>query len=298
MRHITVLRTEAVEGLALASDSVVLDCTFGSGGHAEAIIEKLNEKGTYIGLDADPAAIMAGKERFLETNPTIHLVNENFSQLETVLSELEIRAPHAILADLGWRIEQFEAGERGFSFTAEEPLHMTYGDPQHYSFTAQSIVNEWAEGDIANVLYGYGEEQFSRRIAKRIVDTRDQHGEISTARELADVIRGAVPAWYRNRPVHPATKSFQALRIAVNDEFAVLEELLAKGYQRLTPQGRMAIITFHSLEDRIVKHTFKSFVSERNASLITKKPITATAEEIKQNPRARSAKLRIIQKHD
>lgn len=297
MQHITVLLKEAVSALALASDSVVVDCTLGSGGHAREILDHLHKEGTYIGLDADQTA-MAANQGLREHDATVHLVHRNFSHLSEVLDELGVEEVDAVLADLGWRSEQFADGGKGFSFTADEPLHMTFGDPSDYLFTAHDIINGWAEEDIANVLYGYGEEHFSRRIAKAIVTTRHDHGEITSARELAEVIEKAVPAWYRKGKTHAATKSFQALRIAVNDEFMVLEELLSAAYDRLRPHGRLTIISFHSLEDRIVKHTFKSFVEERSASLITKKPITPTTEELAQNPRARSAKLRVIEKHD
>ena len=297
MRHITVLREEAVDALAIkASDSVVVDATFGSGGHAREILQRLGPDGVYIGIDADPAAIEAGKRIVEGAVPTVDLVVKNFRHLGEVLEEVGIDEVDAVLADLGWRIEQFEEGGRGFSFYADEPLLMTYGDPEDHLFTAKDIVNEWAVEDIANVLFGYGEEQFARRIAEAVVSHREVNGPIETALELSELIEVAVPTWYRRRRTHPATKTFQALRIAVNDEFLVLEEFIAAAYTHLSPGGRLAIITFHSLEDRIVKHAFREIAEKSHASIVTKKPITAGEAEITANPRARSAKLRVLEK--
>lgn len=298
MQHITVLQEESVQALALASDSVVVDCTLGSGGHARTIIDQLGKGGVYIGLDADPQAIADNQSLKTNTAARVELVHNNFRNLTSVLDELGFQTIDAILADLGWRIEQFEAGERGFSFSADEPLFMTFGNPEDYLITAKDIVNEWKEEDLANVFYGYGEERFARRIAKAIGAAREARGPIETAVQLADIIKHAVPGWYRAGKTHPATKSFQALRIAVNDEFSSLETLITDGVARLAPGGRIAIITFHSLEDRIVKQAFRSFVTAGTATLITKKPLTPSPDELARNPRARSAKLRVIQKHD
>ncbi len=295
MQHITVLKTEAVEGLNLKPNSIVVDATLGAGGHARAILNQLDSNGTYIGIDADATAVAILSELNKQTPATVHLVVANFSKLAAVLDELEIGEVDAILADLGWRTEQFTDGNKGFSFGGDEPLLMTYGDPADYAFTAHDIVNGWAEGDIANVIYAYGEERYSRRIAKAIVEARYKH-TITTAKELASIIEASVPASYRNGRTHAATKSFQGLRIAVNDEFAVLEQFLAAAWTRLSIGGRLVVISFHSLEDRIVKHTFKQFALEKAGIILTKKPITATREELLSNPRARSAKLRIIQK--
>ncbi len=294
MQHITVLKTEAVEGLALEPDSVVVDATLGAGGHAGLILNELTTKGTFIGLDADSTSVAALQQ--LKSSPaTVHLVVSNFAKLGDVLDELGVGAPDAILADLGWRTDQFTDGHKGFSFSADEPLLMTYGDPADYAFTAADIVNSWKEEDIANVIYGYGEERYSRHIAAKIIEVRKK-ARITTALQLAEIIASAVPPGYRNGRINPATKSFQGLRIAVNDEFGVLEAFLATAWERLAPQGRLAIISFHSLEDRIVKHTFKEYVQNNTGVLLSKKPIVASPEELKQNPRARSAKLRIIQK--
>lgn len=294
MQHITVLKSEAVEGLALTPNSVVVDATLGAGGHAGLILNELTTDGIFIGLDADETAIDA-LSHLMDAPATVHLVVRNFAKLSGVLAELGIPRVTAILADLGWRTDQFTDGEKGFSFGAAEPLLMTYGNPSEYAFTAGDIVNDWKETDIANVIYGYGEERYSRRIAAAIVAAR-QSARIVTAKQLADIIASAVPSSYRNGRTNPATKSFQGLRIAVNDEFCALESFLATAWEHLEAGGRLAIISFHSLEDRIVKHTFKEFVRTETGVAITKKPIVPSREELQANPRARSAKLRIIQK--
>lgn len=298
MRHVTVLAEEAINILNLGKGSVVVDCTLGSGGHAEQILSVIGNSGTYIGIDADKTAVTAASYLKSQAGPTVHLVHNNFRNIQEILDELKIDQVDAILADLGWRMEQFDgtSGEkRGFSFREDEPLHMTFGSPQSYPFTAQDIINQWDAEDIANVLFGYGEEHFSRRIAQAIVEAR-QETEITSSRQLADLIAGAVPAHYRRKKTHPATKSFQALRIAVNDEFDALDVLMHDGFDRLSSGGRMAIITFHSLEDRMVKHVFRDYVRDQKGVLVHKKPMTPTTEEITNNSRSRSAKLRTIEK--
>ncbi len=298
MRHITVLQQEATHELNLSKGSVVVDCTLGSAGHAETILSIIGKEGTYIGLDADKTAIEANTHLHSEYKATIHLVHSNFRDIKQTLETLGINSVDAVLADLGWRMEQFDgsSGEkRGFSFQEDEPLHMTFGSPNDYPFTAHDIVNEWDEEDIANVVYAYGEEHFSRRIAKAIVEKRKEE-EITSSVQLADIIYHAVPVPYRRKRTHPATKSFQALRIAVNDEFDALKELLASGMDVLKPGGRMGIISFHSLEDRIVKQTFREYARDQKGVLVFKKPMAPSAEEQNSNPRARSAKYRVIEK--
>lgn len=297
MRHVTVLKNESIEALNLKESSVVVDCTLGSGGHGMAIASHLGADGVYVGFDADPSAIKENEKRFSDVTPTVHLINDNFRNIQATLTELNITNVDAILADLGWRMEQF-SGEtpkaRGFSFQTDEPLLMTYGNPEKYPFTAKDIVNEWDEEDIANVIYGYGEERAARKIARAIVEKR-KDSLIETSLQLANLIAEVVKTPRRVK-THPATRTFQALRIAVNDEFEALETLLSDGFAALKPGGRMAIISFHSLEDRIVKHTFRSYVHDQQAVLVNKKPITASPEELENNPRSRSAKLRVIEK--
>lgn len=295
MKHITVLLHEAVEALELTPSSVVVDATFGSGGHAREILKQLGPDGVYIGIDADASAFELAREEIESFEATTHLVVDNFRSLGSILDRLQIEKVDAVLADLGWRTEQFTEGDRGFSFNDEHALTMTYGDPALYTFTAHDIVNFWDENNIADVIYGYGEERGSRRIARAIVEAREEK-TIETAAELAAIVKEALPARFQNPRIHPATKTFQALRIAVNDELGALELLLHDGFVRLHEGGRMAIITFHSIEDRVVKHIFKAFTDEHSAEKITKKPIVPTDEEVKENPRARSAKLRVIQK--
>jgi 16S rRNA (cytosine1402-N4)-methyltransferase len=298
MKHITVLQQEAVSMLNLSKDSVVVDCTLGSGGHAGEILKLLGAKGTYIGIDVDKTALKANAELQKLSKAKVILEQANFRNIGSSLEKLGFERVDAILADLGWRMEQFdgEAGEpRGFSFNREEPLFMTYGSSGDYPFTAYEIVNDWKEEDIANVIYAYGDERYSRRIARKIVEVREQ-SPICTSLELAAVVESAIPRMHGKKRIHPATKTFQALRIAVNDEFDALRELLVDGFEKLAPKGRMAIITFHSLEDRIVKETFREFTRDQKGLLVHKKPIGPSPEELQENPRSRSAKLRTIEK--
>lgn len=297
MKHVTVLLQEAVSLLNLSEDSVVVDCTLGSGGHGTHIVNALGSNGIYIGIDADKSAIEDNSSLHTNTKAHVALVEGNFRTIKAILAKENIEKVDAILADLGWRIEQFEGtkGEpRGFSFKKDEPLAMTFGSPTKYAFTAYDIINEWKEEDIANVIFAYGEERLSRRIARRIVAEREIQ-PIETSLQLADIVARAVPN-FKGKRTHPATKTFQALRIAVNDEFDALRDLLLDGFDCLKPGGRMAIISFHSLEDRIVKETFRTFIRDQKGVQVTKKPTVASPEELEANPRARSAKLRVIEK--
>lgn len=294
MIHKTVLLHEAVDALLVAPDSIVVDATFGSGGHAREIATLLGPDGTFIGIDADESALQ--KEKLGETTATVHLINDNFRNITETLSSLHIECVDAILADLGWRMEQFADGQKGFSFLHDGPLHMTFGDPEQYAFTAHDIVNGWEEHVIADIIFGYGEERFARRIAKGIVSDR-KRDPIETTHQLVEVIKSAVPKVAQRGKTHPATKTFQALRMAVNEELPALEEFIQAGFTALKPGGRLAIISFHSIEDRVVKHAFRSFVDSEAGELVNKKPISASEDELAENPRARSAKLRIIRKY-
>jgi 16S rRNA (cytosine1402-N4)-methyltransferase len=294
MQHKTVLLREAVEALSLSPDSIVVDATFGSGGHARQIVQQLDERGCYIGIDADATAL--DRSKLGEVSPQIHLVNDNFGNITNILRSLHSSEVDAILADLGWRMEQFADGTKGLSFQHDGPLMMTFGDPKKYPFTAEDIINDWEEEVIANILFGYAEERFARRIAKAIVEQR-QYSRITSTKELVEIVEGVLPkAAARHGKVHPATKTFQALRIAVNDELGVLERFIKDGFSALRSGGRMAIITFHSIEDRVVKHSFRELKDAELAILTPKKPIVPSREELKENPRARSAKLRVITK--
>lgn len=292
-KHITVLQNEAVEILDIKPDSIIVDATFGGGGHALQICKHLGKNGVFIGIDADKTALKNRREELEETKPTIHLINDNFSNLKEILSSLNIKKVDGILADLGWRTDQFTDGNKGFSFQVDEPLLMTFGNHDDYLFTAYDIINGWQEEDIANVIFGYGEERHSRRIAKNIVQERKK-APIKTTFQLAEIVSKSVPK--TKSSINQSTKTFQALRIAVNDELGRLEEFLSEASVFLAEKGTLAIITFHSLEDRIVKLRFKDMVRTENFILLNKKPITASTEELTENKRARSAKLRAIRK--
>jgi len=289
-QHETVLLHEAVDALAIDPTDTIVDATFGAGGHAANILDQLNEQGRFIGIDVDATALGSPLKKL----KNVTLVQGNFRALDTILSSLPVGKVDGILADLGWRMEQFSGNGKGFSFRVDEPLLMTLGASKDYAFTARDIVNDWDEEVIANIIYGYGEDRFARRIANRIVNTRVET-PIETSVQLADLVRAAVPAAVRRGRIHPATKTFQALRIAVNEELQVLETFIEVALAALNPSGRLAIITFHSLEDRVVKHAFKAAAENNLGTVVTKRPITASTEELAQNPRARSAKLRIFQ---
>ena len=291
MNHETVLLDEAVEALAIKPGDTIIDTTFGAGGHARAILDTLGSGGHYIGIDTDASAL----RHDLNELENVTLVHGNFRNLHKLVSSLDITNVSGILADLGWRMEQFSGNGRGFSFRHDEPLLMTLGDPADYDFTARDIVNEWDEHVLADIIYGYGEERFARRIAKKIVDTR-QTNPIETSKQLSDLIVSAYPAIARHGRTHVATKTFQALRIAVNEELKAIEELIEQGINELAPAGKLVIITFHSIEDRVVKHAFKAAQAVERGIVVTKKPITASELELERNPRARSAKLRIFEK--
>ncbi len=292
--HTSVLLHEAIDSLSLHDEDIVLDATLGGAGHALAIAEKLGREGTLIGFDLDPDAILRAEVALKNAKPKKHFVQANFRNLSEELGKLKIPTITKALFDLGWSGYQLAAG-RGFSFLSDEPLLMTYGTPSKDMLTAEKIVNEWGEESLADVIYGWGEERYSRRIAKMIVERRVKN-PFKTASDLADAIKAAVPPPYRYGRLHPATRTFQALRIAVNDELGALKEGLESAWKALAPEGRIAVITFHSIEDRIVKRTFVEWEKAGEGTKVSKKPIPPTEEEIKTNPRARSAKLRVIQK--
>ena len=292
MKHIPVLLHETVSALALSPNSTVVDATLGGGGHGREILRLLGPKGTYVGIDADPTAL--ANVSLPTEGARIILVNENFRNIKSVVTEHQLQ-PDAIIADLGWRTDQFEEGGKGFSFHNDEPLLMTFGDPSKHLFTADDVVNEWGEESLRDIIRGYGEERFAGRVAKAIVTAREQ-GRIKTARALADIIAAAVPSFGRPSKIHPATRTFQAIRIAVNDELGALQEFLKEGFSALAQNGRFAIISFHSLEDRIVKRFWNEQITSGQAIRLHKKPIVADDDERTTNPRSRSAKLRAIEK--
>lgn len=290
--HVSVLLHESIEVLALRADDIVVDATLGGAGHARAICAQLGTRGMFVGFDLDEAAIRRAETALSGVSPTVVLVNDNFRTMGEALRTRGIRATK-VLFDLGWSSYQLSAG-RGFSFLADEPLDMNYR-AGGTGLTARAVVNSWAESSLADVIYGFGGERFARRIARGIVTAREKR-PIETSRELGEIVRAAVPAIARRGKTHPATKTFQAIRIAVNDELGSLDEGLSGAWSELQPGGRIAVISFHSLEDRAVKDRFLSWEKQGLARRITKKPLAPSPAELRENPRARSAKLRTIEK--
>ncbi|GIO65546.1 16S rRNA (cytosine(1402)-N(4))-methyltransferase RsmH [Paenibacillus cookii] len=312
--HITVLKEEATEGLHIKRDGIYVDCTLGGAGHSSLIASKLGEYGRLIALDQDDWALNNARERLAPYEDKVSLVKTNFRHLEDALKELAVPMKDGIpqvdgiLYDLGVSSPQFDEGERGFSYNHDAPLDMRMD--RSSDLTAWHIVNEWPEQEIARVLYRYGEEKFSRRIAKFIIEHRKE-APIQTTGQLVDIIKEGIPAAARRTGGHPAKRSFQALRIAVNDELGAFEESLHQAVRCLAPGGRVSVITFHSLEDRICKQIFNGYVGKCTCppdfpmcvcggkgelKLVNRKPIVPGEEELGLNPRARSAKLRVAEK--
>ena len=292
--HEPVLMEEVLTALAVAPTDTVIDATLGGAGHFARLLAALGEGGTIIGIDADPEALERARETYAEDRrperPVAHLVNDNFRNLARMLERLHLSTADAILFDLGWSGYQV-ASSRGFSFTdPTQPLLMTYAASGE---TAADLVNSATEEELADLIFTYGEERFARPIARAIVAARREE-RILTTGALVAAIEGGTPEWYHHRRIHPATKTFQALRIAVNDEFGALKGGLAAALHALAPGGRLAILTFHSAEDRIVKQAFREAERAGLGSLPHKKPIVPTRVEIAHNRRARSAKLRVF----
>jgi 16S rRNA (cytosine1402-N4)-methyltransferase len=291
--HQTVLLDESVEGLSLKAGDTAVDATVGTGGHAEKIAQAIGEKGTLMLIDVDENSIARSKERLQDAPAKLIFVQGNFRNIKTLAEEAGIKSAEGILFDLGWHSEQLAAG-RGLSFKSDEPLIMTLGT-RSSTLTAKDIIADWDEEEIAHMIRSYGEERFAGRIARAIVEAREEK-PIETSKELAEIISRSVPGFYRRGRLHPATRTFQALRIAVNDELDALKEALAEALTLLSPGGRLAVISFHSLEDRIVKQLFRAAEEEGTGKRITKKPLVPRDTERAENPRARSAKLRIFEK--
>lgn len=298
VKHIPVLLNEVIENLNLKLGDTVFDGTVGGGGYLQRLCEVVGKKGLVVGIDQDEDALVRANKRIKKCsgcNCRLELVNENFRNIDSVLKDLNISEVQGVALDIGLSSFQFEESGRGFSFQKDEPLLMTFSkDPNKAIFTAREIVNSWDEENIADIIYGYGGEKFSRRIAKNIIEARKEK-PIETTSELAKIVEDSIPAWLRGRSkIHAATKTFQALRIAVNDEIGALKEGLQKGFEALSKEGRMAVVSFHSSEDRIIKNFMKEKKDSGEGSLVFKKPLTPNDEEIKNNPRSRSAKLRVI----
>lgn len=296
MQHETVLLKETVDGLNLKAGNVVFDCTLGGGGHSVYIAEKFNKTVRIIAVDRDSEALERAESRLKKIGANYTLVLSDYRNLDEVLNNQKIDKVQGVIMDLGLSSNQLDESGRGFTFKNNEPLLMTFVAPKEKPLiTALTILNEWAEETIADIIYGYADERYAKRIAKKIVEIRKDK-EIKTTDDLVEIIKQAVPAIYQRGKIHFATKTFQAIRMAVNDELGALQEGLVKAFERLSIGGRMAVISFHSGEDRIIKNYFRDQVKNQKGILINKKPIIATKEEITKNPRSRSAKLRIIEK--
>ncbi len=327
--HVSVLLNEAIDGLMIRAGDIFVDGTLGDGGHSLEVQKRFGDKVIIVGIDRDQNAIdrvqekfagVAGKEK--EGTGKIFLRQGNFRNVEGILKSAGFEKADKFLFDIGLSSRQLEESGRGFSFKKDEPLIMTFENSIDSSvggssgtgaaFTAKEVVNTWQEESLADVIYGFGEEKFARRIAKGIVEAR-QTKEIETTGELVEIIKKSTPFYYHFGKIHPATRTFQAIRIAVNDELGSLADGLKSAWRVLSPGGRIAVISFHSLEDRIVKNYFNELKKGSDAygdedgnvnvngnvsraKIITKKPIVASDEEVERNPRARSAKLRIIEK--
>jgi 16S rRNA (cytosine1402-N4)-methyltransferase len=305
--HISVLLNESVNALVTDTGGIYVDCTLGGSGHASAIANQLDTGGRLIGLDQDPAAIQAGKERLSQAQCKIDIVKSNFRFLGKVLNELEIEQVNGILFDLGVSSHQLDVAERGFSYMQDAPLDMRM-DPEA-GICAGDVVNSYKEEELTRILYEYGEERWAKRIAGFVVDAR-KNGPIATTGELVEIIKNAIPAAARREGPHPAKRTFQAIRIEVNNELEILRDTFVAAVERLKIGGRICIITFHSLEDRIAKQTLQNLAkncvcppampicncNHKAQIKILGKPVMPSRAEIEANSRSRSAKLRIAEK--
>lgn len=292
--HIPVLLHECLEGMNLRPGTTVVDGTINGGGHSAAIAEKYGAQITIIGIDMDADALERSRVRLARFATPVILVCNSFKNISSIVQQHAPGKVHAVLLDLGLSSDQFEMSGRGFSFQKDEPLLMTFKkDPTTNDVTAADIVNTWEESSIATIISGFGEERYAHRIARAIVEHR-QHERIERTGQLVDIITRVMPSSSRRYKIHPATRTFQALRIAVNGELSLLPEALAGARSVLVPGGRLCVISFHSLEDRIVKQYFKQCAEEGDI-VITKKPIVPSDDEIIRNPRSRSSKLRILE---
>jgi 16S rRNA (cytosine1402-N4)-methyltransferase len=310
-QHETVLLEETVDGLNIKPDGVYVDCTLGGAGHSQKVLSQLGENGHLYAFDQDDFAISEAKETLKEgiENGQVTLIKDNFRNLKEALKQVNIEKVDGVLYDLGVSSPQLDDGERGFSYNADATLDMRMNQSQ--KLTAYDIVNEWDYNDIVRILFQYGEEKFSKQIARKIEAHREMK-PIETTFELVDIIKEAIPAPARRTGGHPAKRTFQAIRIAVNDELNAVSESLKQAIELINVEGRISVITFHSLEDRIVKHLFKEYstveeppknmpilpsqLEKAPLKLINNKVILPSEEEVERNKRSRSAKLRIVEK--
>lgn len=302
-KHFSVMLEECIEMLDIKEDGIYVDCTLGGAGHSKEILNRLSSKGRLIGIDQDLDALKAAKEK-LKDFKNVTYVHDNFYNIKEILKSLEIEKVDGILMDLGVSSYQLDEGERGFSYMKEAALDMRMNRDE--PFSAYNVVNEYSEDELFRILRDFGEEKFSRRIAARIIEKR-KIKPIETTLELVKIIDECIPAKFKREGGHPAKRTFQAVRIEVNSELSILDRAIEDGIEALNKDGVMAIITFHSLEDRIVKNKFKDLIDPCKCpkelpmcvcgkkpivKLINKKPIEATKEELENNSRSRSAKLR------
>ena len=305
--HVSVLLDECLDGLAIKPDGIYVDGTLGGAGHSSQIVKRLTT-GRLIGIDRDPVALCAAGERLAPFADRVTLVHSNFCQIAQVLKDLDISGVDGILLDLGVSSPQLDDGSRGFSYMVDAPLDMRMNGEDVMS--AYDVVNTWSQEELKRILYDYGEERYAPQIAGAICRRREQK-PIETTLELVDVIRSTMPAAALREKQHPAKRSFQAIRIAVNDELGSVEKVMKDAVPCLNPGGRLAVITFHSLEDRIVKNAMANAAKgctcppnfpvcvcgkKPQVKVLTRKPIVSGEEELERNPRARSAKLRVCEK--
>ena len=305
--HVSVLLQECIDGLAIKPDGIYVDGTLGGAGHSSQIAKRLTT-GRLIGIDRDPVALKAAGERLKPYEDRVTLVHSNFCDMAQVLEELNIPGVDGILLDLGVSSPQLDDGARGFSYMADAPLDMRMNSQD--TLSAHEVVNTWPQEELKRILYTYGEERYAPQIASAICRRRAEK-PIETTLELVDIIRSAMPPAALREKQHPAKRSFQAIRIAVNDELGAVEKIMKDAVELLNPGGRLAIITFHSLEDRIVKNGMADAAKgctcppnfpvcvcgkKPKVKLISRKPIISGEEELERNPRARSAKLRVCEK--
>jgi len=290
--HIPVLPKEVIQYLNPKPNENFIDATFGQGGHTDLILKENKPQGKVLGIDIDPAQIENAKLQAsnVEFKNRLILVNDSYINLKNIVEKYDFKPINGILFDLGMSSQHLEESGRGFSFQKDEPLDMRYGKNQKH-LTAENIVNEWSEKEIEQILREYGEERFSRKIAQEIIQARKKN-PIKSTFQLVEIIKRSTPSWYQRKRIHWATKTFQALRIAVNDELEAIKQGLTKALDILEKEGRLVVISFHSLEDRIVKNFLKEKTKQGLIKIQTKKPIKPCLEEIKTNKRSRSAKLR------
>ncbi len=289
-QHKAVFLKEAIDALSIERGDTVVDATVGGAGHFAKMLHALDSTGTLVGIDADGDSLVRARKITNDLGVHVELIEENFRNLAYILDKLHITKIDKSLFDLGWSSFQLTSN-RGFSFQKDEPLLMTYC--KNSMHTVAELVNSAPEEKLSDILYTLGEERFARQIARSIVQER-HNKRILTTFELVSAVMNGTPVWYQHRRVHPATKTFQALRIAINDELGAIREGLTVALERTRPGGHIAVITFHSIEDRIVKMLFRDAASVGRGTVLTRKPVVPSVEEIAANHRARSAKLRVF----